>query len=178
LTRNPSVTAAVVRLLKNITDAIRQTPVRDDESRKHLDNLTNAISGSDTALADAVVANTMVGSVKVTPVEEEEVAEKGPVVKADPAYPKRLVPEDPNPIPGSGTVGFGASTTSIPTSTWSPNGIVSVVGRTLKFDDSTSTIELRGQAVKVTGCGAGVTPVFFVASLPVAPTSGDTFSVF
>jgi len=75
VTGNPSVAASVVALLKNISDAIGHVPAQEVETRKQLDELAASIGGNDVALADAVVANTMMGSVKMVPVEEEAVEE-------------------------------------------------------------------------------------------------------
>lgn len=82
---------------------------------------------------------------------------------------------------GRGTCTSGGSTTSIPTSAWSPggSGVVSgqFVGRTIIFDADTATAALQGQATNITANTAGATPTFTVTALTTAPSSGDTFSV-
>lgn len=78
-----------------------------------------------------------------------------------------------------GTVGAAASTTSIPTSAFSPAGSASgqFIGRTVLFDADTATAALRGQATNITGSTASATPTLTVTALTTAPASGDTFSV-
>lgn len=81
---------------------------------------------------------------------------------------------------GRGTCTTGGSTTSIPTSAFSPNaGIVSgqFIGRTIIFDGNTATAALQGQATNITANTSGSTPTFTVTALTNAPASGDTFSV-
>lgn len=82
---------------------------------------------------------------------------------------------------GRGTCTTGGSTTSIPTSAWSPGGagVVSgqFIGRTIIFDANTSTAALQGQATNITANTSGATPTFTVTALTTAPSSGDTFSV-
>lgn len=82
---------------------------------------------------------------------------------------------------GRGTCTTGGTTTSIPTSAFSPGGagIVSgqFIGRTIIFDGNTSTSALQGQATNITANTSGATPTFTVTALTTAPSSGDTFSV-
>lgn len=82
---------------------------------------------------------------------------------------------------GRGTCTTGGSTTSIPTSAFSPGGagIVSgqFIGRTIIFDANTTTAALQGQASNITANTSGASPTFTVTALTNAPASGDTFSV-
>lgn len=82
---------------------------------------------------------------------------------------------------GRGTCTTGGSTTSIPTSAFTPGGasIVSgqFIGRTIIFDGNTATGALQGQASNITANTSGSTPTFTVTALTTAPSSGDTFSV-
>lgn len=83
---------------------------------------------------------------------------------------------------GRGTATTGGSTTSIPTSAWTPGGagVVSgqFIGRTIIFDANTATAALQGQATTITANTAGATPTFTVTALTTAPSSGDTFGVY
>lgn len=83
---------------------------------------------------------------------------------------------------GRGTCTTGGTTTSIPTSAWTPGGagIVSgqFIGRTMIFDATTATAALRGQATNITANTASATPTFTVTALTTAPASGDTFGVY
>lgn len=78
-----------------------------------------------------------------------------------------------------GTVTTGASTTSIPTSAFSPSGAAAdqFKGRILVFDTDTATATLRGQATDITASSNSATPTLTVTALTHAPSSGDTFSV-
>lgn len=82
---------------------------------------------------------------------------------------------------GRGTVTTGGTTTSIPTSAFTPASASAVIdqfkGRIVTFDADTTTAELRGQATDITANTAGATPTFTVTALTTAPASGDTFSV-
>lgn len=80
---------------------------------------------------------------------------------------------------GRGTVTTGASTTSIPTSAFSPSGAASdqFKGRIITFDADTATAALRGQATDITASSNSATPTFTVTALTSTPASGDTFSV-
>lgn len=78
-----------------------------------------------------------------------------------------------------GTVTTGASTTSIPTSAFSPAGGAAdqFKGRIVVFDNDTATAALRGQATDITASSNSSTPTLTVTALTTAPSSGDTFSV-
>lgn len=80
---------------------------------------------------------------------------------------------------GRGTATTGGSTTSIPTSAFSPAGAAAdqFKGRTILFDATTTTTALRGQAATITASSNAATPTFTVAAMTTAPASGDTFSV-
>lgn len=80
---------------------------------------------------------------------------------------------------GRGTVTSGGSTTSIPTSTFTPNGAAAnqFDGRVIIFDADTATAALRGQAAEITANTAAAAPTFTVAAMTTNPISGDTFSV-
>jgi hypothetical protein len=76
-----------------------------------------------------------------------------------------------------GTVGPGATTTSIPTSSLVPAASVTdqYRGRIVAFDKNTTTTALRGQATDVTASTAGGT--LTVTALSTAPASGDSFTI-
>ena len=78
-----------------------------------------------------------------------------------------------------GTVTTGASTTSIPTSAFSPAGAAAdqFKGRIVIFDNDTATAALRGQATDITASSNSSTPTLTVTALTTTPASGDTFSV-
>jgi hypothetical protein len=83
-----------------------------------------------------------------------------------------------------GTVGSSSSTTSLPTSAFTLNGsaasgVVSnqFVGRNVLFDTNTTTAGLQGAVSAISASSASNTPTLTVATLPHAPTSGDTFSI-
>lgn len=78
-----------------------------------------------------------------------------------------------------GTVDSGASTTSIPTSAFSPAGAAAdqFKGRIVIFDTDTATAALRGEATDITASTNAATPTLTVTALTTAPSSGDTFSV-
>jgi hypothetical protein len=78
-----------------------------------------------------------------------------------------------------GTSDAGATTTSIPTSAFSPAGGATdqFKGRIVVFDNDTATAALRGQATDITGSSNAATPTLTVTALTTAPASGDTFSV-
>jgi hypothetical protein len=80
---------------------------------------------------------------------------------------------------GRGTVTTGASSTSIPTSAFTPAGSVTdqFKGRIITFDADTLTAALRGQATDIQGNTSGATPTFTVTALAGSIGSGDTFSV-
>lgn len=80
---------------------------------------------------------------------------------------------------GRGTVTTGASTTSIPTSAFSPSGSVAdqFKGRVITFDADTTTAALRGQSTDITASSNASNPTFTVAALAATPAAGDTFSV-
>lgn len=80
---------------------------------------------------------------------------------------------------GRGTVTTGGSTTSIPTSAFTPSGAVAnqFTGRVIMFDADTTTTGLRGQATVISASSNAATPTFTVTAMTTAPVSGDTFSV-
>ena len=80
---------------------------------------------------------------------------------------------------GRGTVDAGASTTSIPTSAFTPAGGATdqFKGRIITFDADTTTAALRGQATDITASSNAAAPTFTVTALTSTPASGDTFSV-
>jgi len=75
-----------------------------------------------------------------------------------------------------GTVGAASSTTSIVTSSLDPAAAVTdqFKGRIVIFDETTTTVNLRGQATDITASTAG--GVLTVTALTTAPVSGDTFT--
>lgn len=81
---------------------------------------------------------------------------------------------------GRGTCTTGGSTTSIPTSSFTPNGAASgqFIGRTIIFDATTTTAALQGQATTITASTGVAAPTFTVVALTTAPSSGDTFGVY
>jgi hypothetical protein len=78
-----------------------------------------------------------------------------------------------------GTATTGASTTSIPTSAFSPSGAATdqFKGKIITFDRDTTTTALRGQSTDITGSSNSATPTLTVTALTTAPASGDTFSI-
>lgn len=80
---------------------------------------------------------------------------------------------------GRGTVTAGASTTSIPTSAFTPNGAAAdqFKGRIITFDATTATAALQGQSTDITASSNAAAPTFTVTALTTAPASGDVFSV-
>ena len=78
-----------------------------------------------------------------------------------------------------GTVTTGASTTSIPTSAFTPAGAVAdqFKGRIVIFDIDTATAALRGQATDITASSNSSTPTLTVTALNGTPASGDTFTI-
>lgn len=85
------------------------------------------------------------------------------------------------PAIGRGTVGSSPSTTSLPTSAFSPSPSASVAnqlaGRVVLFDAATTTVALRGQVATISASTASATPTLTVSTLTATPASGDTFSV-
>lgn len=83
------------------------------------------------------------------------------------------------PAVGRGTVTAGGTTTSIPTSAFTPAGAVAdqFKDRVVLFDVDTTTPTLRGVAKLITASTNAATPTLTVETLPAAPASGDTFSV-
>lgn len=83
---------------------------------------------------------------------------------------------------GRGTCTTGGSTTSIPTSAFTPGNAGNVsgqfIGRTIVFDVNTTTTSLQGQASNITASTSGATPTFTVTAMTTAPASGDTFGVY
>lgn len=83
---------------------------------------------------------------------------------------------------GRGTCTTGGSSTSVPTSAFSPGGSGNAsgqfIGRTIIFDASTATQSLQGQASNITASTSGATPTFTIGALTTAPSSGDTFGVY
>jgi len=80
---------------------------------------------------------------------------------------------------GRGTCDTGGSTTSVPTTAFTPNGAAAdqFVGRVIIFDADTTTSALRGQATTISASSNASAPTFTVGTLTTAPSSGDTFSV-
>lgn len=78
-----------------------------------------------------------------------------------------------------GTVDAAATTTSIPTSAFTPAGAAAdqFKGRIVVFDNDTTTVTLRGQATDITASSNAATPTLTVTALTHAPAAGDTFSV-
>lgn len=78
-----------------------------------------------------------------------------------------------------GTVSAGASTTSIPTSAFSPAGasVDQFKGRIVVFDNDTATAALRGEATDITASTNAATPTLTVTALSATPAAGDAFSV-
>lgn len=81
----------------------------------------------------------------------------------------------------AGTVNTGASTTSIPTSAFSPvisTGTANqLVGRIVIFRRDTATVALRAQATNITASTASLTPTLTVTALTATPASGDAFII-
>lgn len=77
----------------------------------------------------------------------------------------------------AGVCTTGGTTTSIPTSSLAPAAAVTdqFKGRTLIFDDDTTTANLRGQATNITASTSGGT--LTVTALTTAPVNGDTFRI-
>ena len=80
---------------------------------------------------------------------------------------------------GRGTAGAGGTTTSIPTSAFTPAGAAAdqFKGRIVTFDADTTTTALRGQSTDITASTNAAAPTLTVSALTTAPTSGDTFSI-
>jgi hypothetical protein len=80
---------------------------------------------------------------------------------------------------GRGTVTTGGTTTSIPTSAFTPAGGVAdqFKNRVVLFDVDTTTAALRGQTATISASSNSAMPTFTVNALTTAPASGDTFSV-
>jgi cell division protein ZapA (FtsZ GTPase activity inhibitor) len=78
-----------------------------------------------------------------------------------------------------GTAAGGASTTSIPTSAFTPAGaaVDQFKGRIVTFDADTATVALRGQSTDITASSNAATPTLTVTALTTAPAAGDTFSI-
>ena len=78
-----------------------------------------------------------------------------------------------------GTAAAGGTTTSIPTSAFTPAGAAAdqFVGRIVTFDADTATTALRGQSTDITASTNAAAPTLTVTALTTAPASGDTFSV-
>lgn len=83
------------------------------------------------------------------------------------------------PAIARGTVGSSPSTTSLPTSAFSPAGASSdqFKGRVVLFDATTTTTGLRGCARLISASSNAATPTLTVDTLPATPVAGDTFSV-
>lgn len=79
-----------------------------------------------------------------------------------------------------GTVGVGATVTSLVTSAFAPAGAAAdqFKGRIVLFDAATATAALRGQGGPILASSVAAEPVITLADpLTTAPASGDTFSV-
>jgi hypothetical protein len=77
------------------------------------------------------------------------------------------------------TVAAGATTTSLPTSAFSiPVGSVNQFeGRTVLFDDTTTTPGLAGSSSVISASTNAAHPTLTVAALSDTPVAGDTFTV-
>lgn len=80
---------------------------------------------------------------------------------------------------GRGTATSGGTTTSVPTSAFTPapGATDQFKGRVLIFDAATTTAGLRGAAATISASTNSSTPTFTVGTLPASPASGDTFTV-
>jgi hypothetical protein len=80
---------------------------------------------------------------------------------------------------GRGTVTTGATTTSLPTTNFKPDGAATdqFQGRVVLFDENTTTAGLRGCARLITASSNAANPTLTVDTLPATPVSGDKFSV-
>ena len=80
---------------------------------------------------------------------------------------------------GRGVAGAGATTTSVPTSAFTPAGAAAnqFVGAVILFDGATATPALRGQRATVSASSNAANPVLTVSALTTAPSAGDAFSV-
>lgn len=68
VTNNANVTASVIALLNNLTSIIKNIPPSTDQTTQAaLDQLTATLSQNDTAVANAVVANTIAGPPSAPP---------------------------------------------------------------------------------------------------------------
>lgn len=78
-----------------------------------------------------------------------------------------------------GTASGVPTTTSIPTSAFTPAGAVAdqFKGRIITFDADTTTTALRGQSTDITASSNAATPILTVTALTTAPVAGDLFSV-
>lgn len=83
------------------------------------------------------------------------------------------------PAIARGTAAGGGSTTSIPTSAFTPAGAAAdqFKGRVVLFDAATATAALRGCARTISASSNAATPTLTVDTLPRAPSAGDVFSV-
>jgi hypothetical protein len=83
------------------------------------------------------------------------------------------------PAIGRGTCTSGGSTTSVPSSAFTPAGAVAnqFVNRVIVFDANTTTAALQGQAAVISASTNAANPVFTVPGLTTAPATGDKFSV-
>jgi hypothetical protein len=79
----------------------------------------------------------------------------------------------------TGTVGTGSTTTSLVTSVLSPSATVNsqFKGLVVKFDKTTTTAALRGQAAVINDSTSGGVFDLTGSALTTAPVSGDTFTV-
>lgn len=83
------------------------------------------------------------------------------------------------PAIGRGTCAAGGSSTSVPTSVFTPAGasLDQFAGRVVLFDAATTTAALRGCARAISSSSNAAAPTFTVTALPGTPVAGDTFSV-
>lgn len=88
----------------------------------------------------------------------------------------------PNASICAGTVTTGGTTTSVPTSSFSPGGANAADqfnGRVLIFDLNTTTVKLRGQGGPISANTSGSTPTFTLSNaLTDAPANTDTFKIY
>lgn len=83
------------------------------------------------------------------------------------------------PAIGRGTCAAGGTTTSVPTSAFTPNGASAnqFANAVILFDAATATAALRGQRAAISASTNAANPMFTVSALTAAPAAGDTFSV-
>lgn len=98
------------------------------------------------------------------------------------SIPANVLQSQDKSVTPSGVVATGATGTSIPTSSITPSGasLDQFIGRSLYFDNNTTTSALRGVVCYITASTNAANPTFTVemsngGALPTSPASGDTF---